>query len=334
MKNRQVVLARVPDALPTAADFDVRDVELPQLSSGEVLCSNQILSLDPYVRSQMAGRHGVGNLALGDVINGETIATVIDSKNATIPVGTCVRCQGKWQEFCILGENELVVQSDAIKPASYGLSVLGMPGLTAFAGLNWLSSVSTGETVVVPAATGAVGATVVQLATKAGCRVIGVAGSDAKCDYAMNQLHVHACINRRKEDVAERIKSLCPDGVDFYFDLVGGELLHLICANLAVGARIILCGLMAEYNSVKRSLGPMPGLLIASRAQMLGLVVYDFEDRRDEFIAACLPLVQQGELKMHETSEYGLEQAPSLFCKLMNGDTTGKTLIYLDEDAQ
>ncbi len=299
------------------------------LREGQVLCANKILSLDPYMRSQIADRHLTAGIRVGDLMRGETVSEVVQSKSDQWQVGDRVRTFGGWQEYAVIDESALVGVPTEIEPQSYALSVLGMPGLTAYAGINWLTSVQEHETVVIPAATGAVGSTAVQLCVLKGCRVIGIAGTKEKCSFAIEQLGVIDCINRREEDLDSRLKELAPNGVDFYFDLVGGETLNSICNQLAVGARIVLCGLMSEYNSANRSSGPMPGLIIKARAKMLGLVVYDFESRRTEFLSDCIPLVNQGKLSMRETSVQGLEQAPHLFNQLMAGNTSGKALVYL-----
>jgi len=157
--------------------------------------------------------------------------------------------------------------------------------------------------------------------------VIGIAGSDEKCQYAVEQLGYDACINRKKEDLGERLGELCPNGVDIYFDLVGGETLNLVCTKLALNARVLLCGLMEDYNKATRTPGPLPGPIIGARAIIYGLVVYDFEPRRDEFTQACLPYIADGSLAMKEDIGIGIESAPEQFCKLMRGGNLGKTLV-------
>ena len=202
-----------------------------------------------------------------------------------------------------------------------------LSGLTAYAGLHWLAEVTEGDVVVVPAATGAVGSVVGQLAKLQGCKVVGLVGSDDKCRYAIEQLGYDACINRKTENVSEKLDEHCSKGVDVYFDLVGGETLNLVCTKLAIGARVILCGLMADYNSSVPTPGPFPGPLIGARAIVKGLVVYDFEDRREEFIQACLPYINDGRMSMQEDMSIGIESAPESFCRLMRGENQGKTIV-------
>ena len=325
--NIQILLASTPEHTPEPSNFKVVTAECPELQAGQVLCATQYLSLDPYMRSQIAGRHMSGSINPGDLMRGETISKVVESRHADFQPGDLVRCFGNWQQYSVQDAAELTPQSADIQPPSYGLSVLGMPGLTAYAGLIWLAKPKEGDVVVIPAATGGVGSTAGQLAKIHGCKVIGIAGSDEKCRYAVDKLGYDACINRKTEDLGDWLSELCPDGVDIYFDLVGGETLNLLCTRLAIGARVILCGLMEDYNKPTRTPGPMPGPLIGARAILYGLVVYDFEPRREEFIQACLPYIQDGRLSMQEDVAIGIEAAPEAFCRLMRGENQGKAIV-------
>ena len=329
--NIQIHLASAPEYAPTPENFAVVKTPMPEPAEGQVLCETQYLSLDPYMRSQIAGRHISGAIQPGNLMRGETVSKVVESKHPDFQAGDRVRCFGNWQQYSVHHASELSVQSRDIEPASYGLSVLGMPGLTAYAGLIWLAKPKQGHVLVVPAATGAVGSTAGQLAKIYGCKVIGIAGSDDKCEYAVKELGYEACINRKTEDLAERLTELCPNGVDIYFDLVGGETLNLICTRLALGARVILCGLMEDYNRPNRTPGPMPGPIIGARATLMGLVVYDFENRRDEFLDACLPYIADGRLGMQEDMAVGIESAPDAFCRLMQGENRGKAIVKVSE---
>lgn len=165
-----------------------------------------------------------------------------------------------------------------------------------------------------------------------GCKVIGIAGSDAKCEYAVKALGYDACINRKTEDLGARLDELCPKGVDIFFDLVGGDTLNLVCTKLALNARVILCGLMEDYNSPTRRPGPMPGPIIGARATLFGLVVYDFEPRREEFTKAVLPYIQDGRLAMREDMAHGIEAAGEAFCRLMRGENEGKAIVKVALD--
>ena len=325
--NRQIILKSTPLGVPTPEHFALRSAPLPEPGAGGVLCRTRFLSLDPYMRSQIAGRHPSGAVAPGEVMNGETVCEVVRSEAAAFQQGQLVRCMGGWQEYSVHDAGDLHVVDERIEPPSYALSVLGMTGLTAWAGMVWQAPVSAGDCVVIPAVTGGVGSIAAQLCALRGARVVGIAGSARKCRHAVDSLGAAACIDRHKEDVDERLGELCPNGIDAYFDLVGGPILHAACRQLAHYGRIVLCGLMAEYNRSDRSPGPDPGLLIARRAIVSGLVVYDYEDRRDEYIRECLPLLAQGKLHQREDVTVGLENAPSAFHRLMSGQNFGKAIV-------
>ena len=325
--NIQIHLDAMPEGNPEPQHFKAVSVPRAEPQAGQVLCKTLYLSLDPYMRSQMAGRHMSGTINPGDLMRGETVSEVIESKHEDFKTGDIVRCFGNWQQYSVHDAQEVTKQSSEIDPASYGLSVLGMPGLTAYAGIVWLANAKAGDVVVISAATGAVGSTAGQLAKISGCTVVGIAGSDSKCQHAVEQLGYDACINRKTEDLGERLAELCPDGVDVYFDLVGGETLNLICTKLALNARVILCGLMADYNSKTRTPGPLPGPLIGARATLYGLVVYDWEHRRAEFVEACLGHIRAGQLSMQEDVSDGIASAADAFCRLMRGENEGKVIV-------
>jgi len=290
---------------------------------------NHWLSLDPYMRGQIAGRHLSGAVLPGDVLRGETVATVVESKSDLLKAGDRVSGFGGWQEFSSLPATDVVKLREDIQPDSYALSVLGMPGLTAYAGLVWQAQIKEGDTVLIPAAIGAVGSTAAQIAKNKGCRIIGVSSFPSKIKYATDVLGYDACINRLDADVEANLKDLAPDGVDVYFDLVGGEMLEMASRNLALGARVILCGLMADYNNENKTPGPYPGLWIGARAVIHGLVVYDFQPRMDEFLDAMIPQINAGKMGMLEDISEGIASAPAAFCKLMRGENEGKTLVKI-----
>jgi NADPH-dependent curcumin reductase CurA len=329
---RRVELARLPAGTPEAQDFRVTDLEIPKLAEGQILCATEFLSLDPYMRSQIAGRHLSGAIGVGDPMRGETVSRILRSRDPDFVEGDRVRCFGGWSSHSIHSANELTRLPRDFPQPSLALSTLGMPGLTAWAGLHCLAKPRSGETVVIPAATGGVGSVAGQLARHSGCRVIGIAGSDEKCRTAVARLGYHHCINRHDPDLVEALQAQCPDGINVYFDLVGGDLLTIASEQLAVGARVLLCGLMADYNSETRSPGPPPGLWIRARATVFGLVVYDFEPRRDEFLREAMALHAQGVLRSNEDISHGLETAPEAFCRLMRGENRGKVIVALEND--
>jgi NADPH-dependent curcumin reductase CurA len=328
--NKKICLKSYPDSVPLAENFECINDSMPTIGDGQVLCKTRYLSLDPYMRSQIAGRHITASLSPGDMMCGETVSEVIESNSSTHNVGDLVRCMGGWQQYSVHNPNELS-QPITHQHPSYALSILGMPGLTAYAGLIWKAGVKPDDVVVIPASTGAVGATAGQLAKKSGATGIGIAGSSEKCKYAVEQLGYDACINRKTENLADKLNEHCPNGIDIYFDLVGGELLHIASERLAINARVILCGSVAEYNNKDRMAGPAPALWIKSRASVYGLVVYDFETRRNEFLEQCLSFVETNQLKMQEDIAIGIEAAPEAFSKLMQGENFGKMLVKISD---
>ncbi|MBF2755191.1 MAG: NADP-dependent oxidoreductase [Gammaproteobacteria bacterium AqS3] len=328
--NLQVRLVRTPKGVPVEADFQLVETDPPAIGEGEVLCRNLWLSLDPYMRSQIAGRHLSGSIAPGDVLLGETVAEVIASHHDAIPVGAIVRGFGGWQTLSALPGSSVAALPEALcESPSLALGALGMPGLTAWAGLKHHVDIQPDATLLLGAATGAVGSVAAGLARHWGARVVGVVGSEAKRRYALETLGCTEVINRndRSDTLDEALRRACPDGIDIYFDLVGGALLHSASAQLAHGGHIILCGLMAEYNSTERSGGPAPGLMLRARATLSSLVVYDYEHQRGAFIEECLPLIQDGAIAFREDITDSLAGAPAAFCRLMRGENFGKALV-------
>lgn len=326
---QRVELARQPSGVPVEGDFRIVEHPMPQPGEGEVLCATEHLSLDPYMRSQIAGRHISGSIGVGDPMLGETVSRVVVSNDPGFAPGDLVRCFAGWRTHSVHPATELQPLPADFPQASLALSTLGMPGLTAWAGLSCLAQIKAGDTVLIPAATGAVGSVAGQLAKDAGCRVVGIAGSNEKCRLAVEKLGYDHCINRRSEDVPAALDKHCSEGIDVYFDLVGGELLTQASERLAAGGRVLLCGLMADYNGESRTAGPPPGYWIRARAIVYGLVVYDFEHRREEFLDLAYRLFREGKLISNEDVSFGLAAAPEAFCRLMRGENNGKALVTL-----
>ena len=327
MQNRQVILSRYPDGHPRAEDFEVVSIDMPGPGTEEVLCRTRYLSLDPYMRSQIAGRHISGSIAPGDAMRGESVAEVVESNHAAFTPGQLVRGFGGWCEYFTLPGSALSPVNPGLDRPSLELSLLGMTGLTAWAVMIWQAEVKAGDRVLIPAVTGGVGSAAAQFCRLRGAEVIGTAGSEKKCAYAVEALGALACINRHEGDLAGQLDQHFPGGIDVYFDLVGGELLHLASERLALQSRVVLAGLMAEYNDAERAPGPPPGFWIRARATIYGLVVYDFEPRRREFVDTCLPLLREGKLDQREDMTDGIESAPEAFCRLMHGGNFGKVVV-------
>lgn len=327
MSLTQVRLAQTPQGAVVPDDFELVSLAMPEAGPGEVLCRTLFLSLDPYMRSQIAGKHITASINPGDPMRGETISEVLESGSEAFRPGQLVRCFGGWQSHSVHAAADLNAVNELIQPPSYALSLLGMTGLTAWAGMIWQAEVSAGDHVLIPAVTGGVGAAAAQFCHLQGATVVGTAGSDEKCRYAMQELGVSACLNRREANLAAGLDGCFPGGINVYFDLVGGKLLNLASERLAPHARVILAGLISEYDKAARAPGPPPGMWIKARATVKGLVVYDFESRREEFIRACLPHLERGELFQREDISDGLDSAPEAFCRLMRGENFGKVIV-------
>ncbi|MBM3513039.1 MAG: NADP-dependent oxidoreductase [Alphaproteobacteria bacterium] len=334
MRNLQIQLARQPEGAPKVDDFRAAAADMPNVRPGTFLTRSIALSLDPYMRGAIAGRHmGHTRLNQGDVIYGRCVAEVMESKHAGYAAGDIVVLESGWQQFYLSDggardQVRKVVRRTDI-PLSAHVGVLGMPGLTAFAGVEKLANPALGSTFVVTAAAGPVGGTAGQLAKAKGCRVVGIAGSDEKCRIVTAEYGFDACINYKHADWPARLKAGCPDGIDTYFDNVGGEVLDQIVTQLNLRGKVVMCGLMSQYNRIAdgASHGHNLGTFVSKRAQLLGLVVYDYADKMTEFHKAAIPLMRAGRLSIREDRVEGLENAPALFVKLIAGDNTGKALV-------
>jgi NADPH-dependent curcumin reductase CurA len=336
MSNTQVQLARQPDGNPKASDFQVVKTDMPKVKDGQFLARNIYLSLDPYMRGAIAGRHmGHQRLNQGDVIYGRCVAEVMESKHPDYKAGEIVVLESGWQQFYVSdgGHGDEVRKVDPAlgAPLSAHIGALGMPGLTAWAGVEKLANPGLGSTFVVTAAAGPVGGTAGQLAKAKGCRAVGIAGSDEKCRIVVNEYGFDACVNYKNKNWTEELKAACPNGIDTYFDNVGGPVLDEITKQLNLYGKIVLCGLMSQYNRSSDNAfnGHNMGPFVGKRAQLFGLVVYDYYARMNEFLKAVVPLVNAKRLKFHEDRVIGIEKAPDHFVKLMDGRNTGKALVVI-----
>jgi NADPH-dependent curcumin reductase len=328
---QQIQLVRTPEGLPLESDFALHTATLPAPADGQVHVRVLALSLDPYLRSAMAGRHLSAPILPGDVVRGEGLVEVITSRHPRMQAGERWVAACGWRSEALL-DGDAVAQARPvareIDPPTLALGVLGMPGLTAWAGFKLLADAKPGDTLVVSAASGPVGATVGQLARLAGCRVVGIAGGPEKCAWVMNEAKFDACIDHRAGDLRAALKQHCPKGIDIYFDNVGGDVLQAACEQLALGARIVLCGLIAQYGGAAPA-GPNPGLFIRARATVRGLVVYDHWARLAEAQAEIGAHLRAGRLAVREDASRGLASAPAAFGRLMRGLNQGKALVVL-----
>jgi NADPH-dependent curcumin reductase CurA len=334
----RVLLVRRPKGAPVTDDFQLDQVQVPPLQPGEVLVRTIWLSLDPYMRGRMTDAPSyVPPAQLGEPMPGECVGQVELSHADGFAAGDFVRGHGGWQSRFVLPAEKLTRLDPAEAPLSTALGVLGMPGHTAYAGVHAVAKAKSGETVVVGAASGAVGAIAGQLAKIAGSRVVGVAGGGDKCRYVTEELGFDACLDRREPDLAGRLKAACPDGVDVYIELVGGELLWALLPLFNLHARIPLIGAVAWYNLPGLPDGPdrSPLLwraILTRRLQVTGTLVYDFADLEPEFRRICVPLVRDGKLKFREDVVQGLENAPQALIGLFEGKNFGKLLVQVAPD--
>ncbi len=332
MINKRCVLNRpLAAGVPVADDFRVEPEEVAQPQPGEVLVRHRYLSLDPYQRAAIGGRHGGpgGPLGEGDMPGGETVGQVIESNQTSIPSGAWVRHAGGWQEFSVAAVDDVECLPESTLPPSVWLGALGMPGLTAWASVARLAEVQPGQTVLVSAAAGPVGATAGQLAREMGGRAVGIAGSDEKCAYLTGELGFEAAVNYKAPEFLSALAAVLPDGADVYHDNVGGQMLMDALGVLRPYGTVILCGLMSSYNDPAQRKDLYIGLPILKRAVLKGLVVYDFEAQRSEFVAQLQPLVERGAIKILEDCASGIESAGQQFCRLMRGENFGKALVEL-----
>ncbi|MEW5879645.1 MAG: NADP-dependent oxidoreductase [Pseudomonadota bacterium] len=329
MKNRRIVLASRPAGWVTEDNFRLETVELPPLAEGQVLVRNEWLSLDPYMRARMnEGRSYAAPQPLNETMIGGTAGEVVESRNAKFAVGDKVVGHFGWQEYGLSDGSGLVkVDASRIPLAAY-LGAVGMPGVTAWYGLNRIIEPKAGETVVVSAASGAVGGVVGQLAKIGGCRAVGIAGGPEKCRYVVDELGFDACIDYKNEDVGKALKSACPDGVDGYFENVGGAIMDAVLPRMNAFGRIALCGLIAGYNG---QLIPIsnPTWLLLSRLKLQGFIVSEHMDVWPQALQELGAHVASGRIRYRETIAHGLESAPAAFIGMLKGRNFGKQLVKL-----
>ncbi|MFN3592574.1 MAG: NADP-dependent oxidoreductase [Thermaurantiacus sp.] len=330
MRARVIRMARRPDGVPVEEDFAFETLDLPAPADGEALVRLQAISLDPYIRLRMAGRHLVGNLSPGDMISSEMVGVVVESRSQSLRPGAMVAGFAPWCDLAVLRDSELRPLPAFDLPATLTLGILGMPGLTAYAGITRILQPGPEDVLVVSAAAGPVGATVGQLASLRGATVIGIAGGPKKCLWLKEVAGFSAAIDHRNGQVAEALLGLAPDGPTAYFDNVGGDLLRTVLGVLRPYGRIALCGIIADYNSNTRAPGPEPLEIISRRATLSGLVVYDHEDLSAEWEREGARLIRAGDLHYLEDITEGLDGAPTAFARLMRGENVGKSLVRLD----
>jgi NADPH-dependent curcumin reductase CurA len=337
--NRRIVLNARPRGAPTAADFRTTSYPVPSPEDGQVLLRTLYLSLDPYMRGRMSdGSSYAAPVAIGDVMVGGTVSRVEASRNNDLKVGDLVLGYAGWQDYAVSDGKGLTVLSPGDSHPSRALGVMGMPGFTAYMGLLDIGRPAAGETVVVAAASGAVGSVVGQIAKIKGCTVVGIAGGADKCRYVMDELGFDYCLDHHSDDLPGRLASACPKGIDVYFENVGGAVFDAVLPLLNARARIPVCGLIAGYNATELPPGPdrlglLVGTLLRKRIKMQGFIVFDdYGPRWSEFADAMDEWVQAGKVKFREDIVSGLENAPEAFIGLLQGKNFGKLVIQVAQE--
>jgi NADPH-dependent curcumin reductase CurA len=335
--NRRIVLAKRPKGEPTPEDFRLEQAPVSALKNGEVLLQTLYLSLDPYMRGRMNdGPSYAAPAELNQVMVGGTVSRVVESRNDKFKAGDRVLSYSGWQEYEVSNGAGLSKLDPRIPKPSYALGLLGMPGLTAYVGTLDLGQPKAGETLVVAAATGAVGSVVGQIAKIKGLRAVGIAGGKEKCDYAVKELGFDACIDHRDPAMPALLKEACPKGIDVYFENVGGAVWDAVLPLLNVHARVPLCGLIAQYNATELPPGPdrssrLMATFLVRQIKVQGFIISSYYHRLPEFTSDMSQWLQAGRIKYREDVTRGLENAPQAFMGLFKGSNFGKLLVQVSE---
>ena len=329
--NRRVVLASRPVGVPREADFRLEEAPVPEPGAGECLVRVSYLSVDPYMRGRISGRKSyAAPVGLGEVIVGRGVGRVVASRTDRVRAGEYVTGEFGWQEYATAAAVRKVDAGAA--PLSAYLGVLGMPGLTAFYGLLKVAGVSPGETVCVSGAAGAVGSAVGQIARIHGCRAVGIAGGPAKCGWVAGELGFDAAIDYKGQDVGAALGEACPEGVDVYFDNVGGPVTDAVFPHLNVRSRVAVCGQISQYNAVEPPVGPrLLWHFIVKRIRAEGFLVFDFREHDAESLARMAAWVRDGRLKYAETVAKGIGSAAAAFIGMLGGANMGKQVVRLSD---
>ncbi len=330
--NRRWTLAARPVGFPKTSDFKLDEQPIPEPGHGQVLVATRWMSLDPYMRGRMNETTGASytpGVEIGQPMQGTVVGEVLQSNYDGLAVGDMVEAGLGWQEYGVIDGATVRKIDPEAAPISTALGVLGMPGLTAYFGLFEVGRPVAGDTVVVSAASGAVGAVVGQLAKNAGCRVIGIAGTQEKVDYVVDELGFDAGINYKTEEVSARLAELCPDGVNIYWDNVGGDISDAVIEQIAIKGRAVVCGLISQYNADPPPQAPRIAarMLLTRQARMEGFLVFQFAHRYDEGRVRLARWVSDGSLKYRENVVEGFENAPAAFIGLLSGANFGKLLV-------
>jgi hypothetical protein len=330
---RRIVLASRPVGEPKTSDFHLEEFLVQQPKPGQILLRTKWLSLDPYMRGRMSDAPSYAKpVGINEVMEGGTVCEVVASNHPNYRPGEIVLAHSGWQTHALSDGANLRKLDPQRAPVSTALGVLGMPGMTAYTGLREIGKPQAGETVVVSAASGAVGSVVGQIAKISGARAVGIAGKAEKCNFVRDELGFDDCVDHRSPDFPERLKAACPQGIDVYFENVGGPIFEAVLPLLNAFARVPVCGLIAQYNATALSPGPnrVPQVFRATLTKRLtirGFIVWDFATQLDDFLRDVSQWIKDGRVKYREDIAEGLENAPQAFINLLKGGNFGKQLV-------
>jgi len=336
--NHRIILAARPDGVPKKNDFRLVETPVPEPGKGEVVVRSIYLSLDPYMRGRMNDTKSYAKpVGIGEVMEGGVVGQIAASNNEKFAEGDIVFGYLGWQEYALSDGTGLRKLDPSQAPISTALGVLGMPGMTAYTGLANIGKPCAGETLVVAAASGAVGSAVGQIGKIKGCRVVGIAGGADKCKFVVDELGFDACIDHHDENFAENLKQACTQGIDVYWENVGGKVFEAVLPLFNFFARMPVCGLIAHYNATSLPEGPnkIPLLMravLTNRLHIQGFIVWDYAAQQDEFQTAMSGWIREGRVKYREDIIDGLENAPEAFIGLLEGRNFGKLVIRISDD--
>jgi NADPH-dependent curcumin reductase CurA len=334
-RYQQIVLASRPTGKPVAENFRLETGPMPMPTDGEILVRARYLSLDPYMRGRMSAVKSYARpVEIGEPMEGETVAEVVESRHPDYRPGDLVQARSGWRTHAAIGVDTLRRVDPALAPITTALGVLGMPGFTAYSGMKVIGQLKSGETVVVAAASGPVGSLVGQLAALAGARAVGIAGGPEKCAYVREELGFDAVVDHRSEGLPEQLAGACPNGIDVYFENVGGPIWQAVLPLLNRFARVPMCGVIAHYNgaaAAEQDLLPDTMLAIVRRSLLMrGYINVEFVDEHyDTFLREIGPKVRSGDIRYREDIVDGLEKAPDAFIGMLAGRNFGKALVRL-----